>query len=139
MADEGFKSKLAPILSAAIHNLVLKYLRSIVDSPKDNIQPNPYDTNGGDMRLDSTNRRISSRCLLLNLLSLFFSTVIRVACSFESQKSQYEIFLPAGGKGAIVVAVSRSVFGRTAWTLNHCVPACRNFFWTSEVDWSRTF
>ena len=58
------------------------------------------------MRLDLTNRRISSRCLLMNLLSVFFSTMILMGCSYESQKPQYEIFPPAGGKGAIVLVVS---------------------------------
>ena len=58
------------------------------------------------MRSDFTNRRISLRCFLLNLLSICFSTVIFMGCSSESQKPQYEIFAPAGGKGAVVLAVS---------------------------------
>lgn len=58
------------------------------------------------MRLDLTNRRISSRCLLMNLLSVFFLKMIFVGCLYESQKPQYEIFPPAGGKGAIVLVVS---------------------------------
>jgi dienelactone hydrolase len=42
----------------------------------------------------------------MNLLSVFFLKMIFVGCSYESQKPQYEIFPPAGGKGAIVLVVS---------------------------------
>lgn len=58
------------------------------------------------MSLNFTNRRISSHCLLLHVLSVIFAIAIFVGCSSESQGPQYEIFPPSGGKGAIVVVVS---------------------------------
>ena len=56
--------------------------------------------------LNFTNRRISPRCLLIYVLSVFFAIAIFGGCSFESQGPQYEIFPPVRGKGAIVVVVS---------------------------------
>ena len=56
--------------------------------------------------LNFTNRRISPRCLLIYVLSIFFAIAIFGGCSFESQGPQYEIFPPVRGKGAIVVVVS---------------------------------
>jgi dienelactone hydrolase len=58
------------------------------------------------MRINYTNDRTAPRCLLLIFLSAFFCIVIFVGCASESLEPQYEIFPPAGGKGAIVLAVS---------------------------------
>jgi dienelactone hydrolase len=60
--------------------------------------------NGGNMRFNFINRSISSCCLSLYAFSIFIA--IFAGCSPESQGPQYEIFDPAGGKGAIVVVVS---------------------------------
>ncbi|BBO67621.1 hypothetical protein DSCA_15510 [Desulfosarcina alkanivorans] len=48
----------------------------------------------------------SSRCLLIYVLSVIFMTALLGGCSPESKESKYEIFPPAGGKGAIVVVAS---------------------------------
>ena len=64
------------------------------------------DKNGGNRRLHYSNRRISSRGLLLYVLSAFFGLAIFVECSSESQGPQCEIFPPVGGKGAIVIVAS---------------------------------
>jgi len=58
------------------------------------------------MRLHFTNRRISSRCLLVYVLYVFSAIAIFLGCSSESQGPQCEIFPPAGGKGAIVIVAS---------------------------------
>ena len=58
------------------------------------------------MRLDYTNRRISSRFLLSYGRYVFSAIAIFVGCSAESQGPQCEIFPPAGGKGAIVIVAS---------------------------------
>jgi len=106
MADEGFKSKLAPILSTAINDLDLKHLRHLVDSPKDNIQPTPYYAYGGNMRLEFLNLRNSLRCFSSQLLPAFLTRAFLIGCTSESKGPQYENFPPAGGKGAIVLALS---------------------------------
>jgi dienelactone hydrolase len=128
MAEEGFKHKLAVILStsvegyigdpnkgpvrtpiacrAAIADLALKRLRNSVDSPGFSILPNPFCTNGGNMRLDLADRRISVRCFLTRVLAVFWGIVFLAGCTSESKRPQYEIFAPAGGKGAVVLAVS---------------------------------
>jgi hypothetical protein len=50
--------------------------------------------------------RISSCCLLIYVLSVIFVLTLFGGCSFESKGPKYEIFPPAGGKGAIVVVAS---------------------------------
>jgi len=40
------------------------------------------------------------------MLAIFFAIAILVGCSPESQGPEFEIFPPAGGKGAVVLAVS---------------------------------
>jgi dienelactone hydrolase len=63
-------------------------------------------TYGGKMRLNDKNRRISSRCLFAYGLYVISAIAIFAGCSSESQGPQYEIFPPAGGKGAIVIVAS---------------------------------
>ena len=58
------------------------------------------------MRLIFTYPRFSSRCLLIYVLSVIFVTALFGGCSPESKGPKYEIFPPAGGKGAIVVVAS---------------------------------
>jgi dienelactone hydrolase len=69
-------------------------------------QPNPYYTNGDNMRLNFASPRISSRCLLTYVLSVIFVIALFGGCSSNSQGPQYEIFPPSYSKGAIVVVVS---------------------------------
>ena len=54
------------------------------------------------MQTTSSNRKIFSRALLSGVLSVLFATVIFGGAAAQSQGPQREIFLPAGGKGAIV-------------------------------------
>jgi predicted esterase len=56
--------------------------------------------------LNYANPRSSSRGLTICVLPVFFIIAIFGGCSFESKGPKYEIFPPAGGKGAIVVVVS---------------------------------
>ena len=58
------------------------------------------------MRLNMTNRKTSVGGLLYKLALCFFATAIFAGCSSESHGPNYEIFPPAGGKGAAVVVVS---------------------------------
>jgi dienelactone hydrolase len=58
------------------------------------------------MRLDYTNRGISSRCLLTYGLCVFSTIAILVGCSSEPEGPQCEIFPPAKGKGAVVIVAS---------------------------------
>jgi predicted esterase len=66
----------------------------------------PYYTNAGDIRLFFAYPRISPRCLLNYVLSVIFVIAIFGGCSSEAKGPKYEIFPPAGGKGAIVVVAS---------------------------------
>lgn len=58
------------------------------------------------MRLNETNRMISSRCLFAYGLCVISAIAIFAGCSAESQGPQCEIFPPAGGRGAIVIVAS---------------------------------
>jgi dienelactone hydrolase len=58
------------------------------------------------MRLIFTYPRFFSCCLLINVLSVIFVIALFGGCSPESKGPRYEIFPPAGGKGAIVVVAS---------------------------------
>jgi len=58
------------------------------------------------MRLIFTYPRISSRCLFIYVLLVIFVLSFFGGCSPESKGPKYEIFPPAGGKGAIVVVAS---------------------------------
>lgn len=58
------------------------------------------------MRLNGTNRRISSRCLCVSVRCFFSAVVIFVGCSSESSGPHCETFPPANGKGAIVIVAS---------------------------------
>ena len=62
--------------------------------------------NGGDKQLNYTNLRSSSRGLTICVLPVFIIIAIFEGCSSESKGPKYEIFPPAGGKGAIVVVAS---------------------------------
>jgi len=66
---------------------------------------NFYYTKGSDMRLNFAYPRTSSRCLWSYVLSVIVAALIG-GCSSKSQGPQYEIFLPARSKGAIVIVVS---------------------------------
>ncbi len=58
------------------------------------------------MPLDYTNHRISLSCFLSQVFPAFVAMVFLAGCPSDSKGPQYEIFPPAGGKGAIVLAVS---------------------------------
>jgi dienelactone hydrolase len=58
------------------------------------------------MRSNFAYPRISSRCLLIYVLSVNFVIALLVGCRSKSQGPQYEIFPPVRDKGAIVVVVS---------------------------------
>jgi dienelactone hydrolase len=131
MAGEGFKHRrvAAPITDVKVHfrrlgdieaatartfeaycssiiDLPRQYYKQIVDSPEDSIMLHPCWTYGGNMRLNDTNRRISSRCLSAYGRYVISAIAIFAGCTSESQGPQYEIFPPAGGKGAIVIVAS---------------------------------
>jgi hypothetical protein len=91
---------------SATNGLAQQYREPIVPSPEEDIIPNPYPTNGGHIRLNYANRRISSRCLLAYGRYVFFAVAIFIGCSSESQGPHGEIFPPADGKGAIVIVAS---------------------------------
>ena len=56
--------------------------------------------------MNYANPRSFSRGLTICVLPVFFIIAIFGGCSFESKGPKYEIFPPAGGKGAIVVVAS---------------------------------
>ena len=58
------------------------------------------------MRLIFTYPGFSSRCLLNYVLSVIFIIAVFGGCSTEAKGPKYEMFPPAGGKGAIVVVAS---------------------------------
>jgi predicted esterase len=64
------------------------------------------DTNGGNKQLNYANPKSSSRGLTIWVLPVFFIIAIFEGCSSDSKGPKYEIFPPAGGKGAIVVVAS---------------------------------
>jgi predicted esterase len=59
-----------------------------------------------NLLVNYTTPRSSSRSLTICVLPVFFIIAIFGGCSSESKGPKYEIFPPAGGKGAIVIVVS---------------------------------
>jgi carboxymethylenebutenolidase len=63
-------------------------------------------TKGRTMRCPLAHPGFSARCLFRCVLFVFWAPAILLGCASEAPGPHYEIFSPAGGKGAVVVVAS---------------------------------